>query len=75
MLGPESDRTTQLRADLAARLQRVRGEMSDEDFAKVVAKIVRTKLRFEEIEARCQSVPTPVHGTVPSIKASGSQPT
>ena len=45
MLGPESDRTTQLRADLAARLQRVRGEMSDEDFAKVVAKIVRTKLR------------------------------
>ncbi|HUQ79678.1 MAG TPA: hypothetical protein VM076_01000 [Gemmatimonadaceae bacterium] len=66
-----SDHTKRLRAALAARLERVRGNMSDADFTRLVADITRTAQRFEEIEARERSAPTPLPGTLPAI---GRQP-
>jgi hypothetical protein len=42
----------QLRAALAARLERVRGSMSDSDFEELIRDVIRTAQRFEEIDAR-----------------------
>ena len=47
-----SDRTEQLRAAFAARLERVRGAMSDDEFARLVDDVLRTAQRFEEIDER-----------------------
>jgi hypothetical protein len=49
---PVSEHSEQLRAALAARLERVRGSMSDVDFAALVDDVIRTTQRFEEIDAR-----------------------
>jgi hypothetical protein len=46
------ERSEQLRAALAARLERVRGAMSDEEFSRLVDDVIRTTQRFEEIDAR-----------------------
>jgi hypothetical protein len=45
-------RSEQLRAALAARLERVRGDMSDAEFAQLIEDVIRTTQRFEEIDAR-----------------------
>ena len=37
---------------VTARLERVRGSMSDADFARLLADVERTIQRFEEIDAR-----------------------
>jgi len=70
MLEPSSDRSEKLRGELAARLERVRGNMSDDDFRRLVADIVRTAQRFEEIEAYERSAPTPLPGTLAAVKES-----
>jgi len=54
---PMSERFDELRAALAARLERVRGSMTDDEFGQLVADITRTAQRFEEIEARERSRP------------------
>ena len=54
-----SERFDELKAALAARLERVRGNMTDDEFGQLVADITRTAARFEEIEAREPSRPTP----------------
>jgi hypothetical protein len=46
-----AERRNTLRAQIAARLQRVRGAMSDADFAHLVDDVVRTAERFAEIDA------------------------
>jgi len=47
-----TDRSEQLRAAFAARLERVRGQMTDGEFARLVADMVSTAARLEEINAR-----------------------
>jgi len=41
-----------LREALAARLERFRGTMSDDEFAQLIDDLIQTTLRFEEIDAR-----------------------
>lgn len=45
-------RSEQLRAAFAARLERVRGNMTDSEFAHLVADMMSTAQRREEIDAR-----------------------
>lgn len=45
---------TSLRAALAARLERFRGNMSDTEFAQLIDDVIGTMLRFEEIDARAR---------------------
>ena len=42
----------QLRAELIARLARVRGQMTDAEFDELVSAVERTAARLEEIDAR-----------------------
>ena len=41
----------QLRAELIARLARVRGQMTDAEFDELVSAVERTAARFAEIDA------------------------
>jgi hypothetical protein len=45
-------RSEQLRAALAARLERVHATMSHEEFSQPIADVIRTAQRLEEIDAR-----------------------
>lgn len=45
------ERRKELRADVVARLQRVRGEMTDAEFDALVDDVERTADRFAEIDA------------------------
>ena len=63
-----TDQSEQLRAAFAARVERVRGNLSDAEFAQLVADMVRTAQRLEEIDARTMGRPTPVPGTLPTFK-------
>lgn len=45
------ERRKELRADVVARLQRVRGEMTDAEFEELVDDVERTARRFSEIDA------------------------
>ena len=45
------DRRHALLTELAARLNRVRGNMTDAEFAQLLADMVRTAERFAEIDA------------------------
>jgi hypothetical protein len=66
------ERLEQLRAILARRLECVRGGMTDAEFARLVADVARTTLRFEEIDARERATKTPLPGSKkPSAGASG----
>jgi len=56
-----SERSEQLRAALAARLERVRGTLSDEELSHLLDDVVHTTQRFEEIDAREKGV-KPVSG-------------
>ena len=42
----------ELRAELVARLSRVRGQMTDAEFDALVSDVERTAARFAEIDAR-----------------------
>ena len=44
-------RRQQLRAEMIARLHRVRGQMTDSEFAELVSSVERTAARFAEIDA------------------------
>jgi len=57
------ERFQQLSAILAKRLQCVRGGMTDAEFARLVADVTQTALRFEEIEARERVTKTPLPGS------------
>ena len=45
------ERRQQLRAELIARLERVRGQLTDTEFADLVNSVERTAARFSEIDA------------------------
>ena len=45
------ERRRERRAELVARLTRVRGQMTDTEFEKLVASVERTAARFAEIDA------------------------
>jgi hypothetical protein len=51
MRDPRDTRRQQLRAELIARLERVRGRMTDAEFEKLIAAVERTAARFAEIDA------------------------
>jgi hypothetical protein len=61
-------RSEQLREAFAVRLGRVRGNMTDSEFANLVADMVSTAQRLEEIEARELGRKTPIPGTIPVSK-------
>jgi len=60
-----SERSEQLRDELAGRLERVRGDLTEDQFARLVADVVSTAQRFEEIDARERQRKTPVPGALP----------
>jgi hypothetical protein len=45
------ERRQQLRSELIARLDRVRGKLTDSEFADLVSAIERTAARFAEIDS------------------------
>ena len=45
------ERRQQLRAELTARLERVRGHLTDAEFDELVTAVERTAARFAEIDA------------------------
>ena len=45
------ERRQQLRTEMIARLRRVRGQMTDDEFAELVSSVERTAARFAEIDA------------------------
>jgi len=47
-----TDHSEKLRAAFAARLERVRGSLTDAEFERLVADMVKTAARLEEIEGR-----------------------
>ena len=56
------ERRQQLREEMIARLHRVRGEMTDGEFAALVSSVERTAARFAEIDAaphKLQPAPPP----------------
>lgn len=55
----------QLSAEIAARLERVRGQLTDAEFATLVEDVARTAQRFEQFELRAGTRLTPVPGTLP----------
>jgi hypothetical protein len=72
MFDPASDRHRC--AAIAARLERVRGTLTDEQFAALVEDVARTALRFEQLEVHhAERVASgPVAGRGPSLGAGGS---
>jgi hypothetical protein len=63
-----TEHSAQLRAAFAARLERVRGTLSDAEFAQLVADMVSMAQRLEEIDARALGEPTPIPGTISMSK-------
>jgi len=61
------DRAEELRAAIATRLARVRGGMSEGDFARLVDDVARTAERLAEIEER-EIRKTPLPGSIPVHK-------
>jgi hypothetical protein len=53
-----SDRLDQLSAAIAARLERVRGNLTDVEFATLVEDVARTAGKFEQFEQRHGDPPT-----------------
>ena len=47
----DETRRQRFRAELTARLQRVRGQLTDEEFEELVNSMERTAARFAEIDA------------------------
>ena len=45
------ERRRELRAELVARLERLRGQMTDAEFEDLVSAVARTAQRFPEIDA------------------------
>jgi hypothetical protein len=45
------ERRQQLRTEMIARLHRVRGQMTDDEFAELVSSVERAAARFAEIDA------------------------
>jgi len=45
------ERRQQLRAELTARLERVRGRLTDAEFEELLSAVERTAARFAEIDA------------------------
>ena len=50
-VGMREERRRELRAELVARLERVRGQMTDAEFKALVRDVERTAMRFKEIDA------------------------
>ena len=67
-----SERSAELHAAFAARLERVRGAMSDEEFSHLVDDVIRTMQRFEEIDARERATMS-IRGQ-PTVKDPESRP-
>jgi len=63
-----SDRFERFSAAIAERLERVRGGMTDAEFARLVADVAEVARRFEEIDARERGRSTPMPGTVPALR-------
>ena len=63
-----TERSEQLRAAFDARVERVRGNMTDREFADLVADMVSTAQRLEEIDAREMGCKTPIPGAIPVSK-------
>jgi hypothetical protein len=51
MIDAREAQRQQLRAELKARLDRVRGRMTDDEFGELIAAVERTAERFAEIDA------------------------
>jgi hypothetical protein len=51
MIDAREAQRQQLRAELKARLDRVRGRMTDEEFGELLDAVERTAARFAEIDA------------------------
>jgi hypothetical protein len=62
MIDAREAQRQQLRAELKARLDRVRGGMTDDEFGGLIAAVERTAQRFAEIDAGL---------TLPSSRADG----
>ena len=58
-----------LAAKIAEHLERFRGNMTDAEFDRLVANVVRTAIRFQEIEARARAQSSPAM-SVPVFKQS-----
>lgn len=52
MQDDRDDRHRELMATMAARLSRVRGQMTDAEFGQLLADVVRTAKRFAELDAK-----------------------
>ena len=61
-------RSEQLHAAFTARLERVRGKLSDAEFTHLVDDMVSTAQRLEEIEARSHGLETPLPGAIHTFK-------
>ena len=48
----QDERRGQLMVTIAARLAKVRGQMTDAEFGRLLAEVVRTAERFAEIDAK-----------------------
>ncbi|HUQ83672.1 MAG TPA: hypothetical protein VM076_21145 [Gemmatimonadaceae bacterium] len=70
-----STRFDDLKAALSARLDRVRGNMSDAEFAALVDDVARTATRFEEIEARALGRKTKLPGSIGAARAAEARMT
>jgi hypothetical protein len=60
------ERREKLREELTARLERVRGQMTDAEFDELVSSVERTAARFAEIDAgpfRAVTEPSDEKGT------------
>jgi hypothetical protein len=76
-----SERLTTLRAALTARLERVRGSLTDAEFARLIDDVMRTAERLEEIEAghrggttRVASAPLRATLLIPPTEPSVAEP-
>jgi hypothetical protein len=61
-----------MRAALVARLERVRGNLTDAQFAQLVDRVTRTAQRFEEIDARRLHRATPAAAPRPAAQPAAS---
>lgn len=71
MLCPRTTVPSSNDAAIAARLPRVRRNLTDAEFAHLVAGIAMTAERFEEIEGRSTGRRTPFPGSQPAFKEPG----
>jgi hypothetical protein len=59
LLDSTSDRSRHKRVAIAERLERVRGNLTDAEFAQLVEDVARTAERFDEIDALDRARMTP----------------